>query len=507
MSSDTAKKRKVAAKEYDCGSDHTAVAGVEDIIAEMKARMTRMQNEMNSMRERLSNVDKLESKTSSMQNEIDDMKRENNFLKTKCSSLEISVSILVKEQTWEYSAPGIPIGYWAEGGFDEDYIEEMESFLDDIKRATIALRKDGINNNLIFLGNPESATALLHDDALLPHWNELANAMQLYQGKKPFTLSINHLQLSATVIDLLLPMLKHKPIGPINLQNNSFVNVREGIEFAEEVMKSNERMDIFSWKSNAINSMEDARYLVDAIVRHPSIDKVHIMNCFGGDINGYGLLRPLLAGDKNFSAINLDRNHIRTGGDTAIPDYLATNPPLTHLCLANNNLNDEDARLIARALKRNTNLQYIFLVGNNITEVGCNALSKAVYNPESLNSLADCNHTCIICGIDFGNIPENFPQSTPLDNRSGKIHHLLSVRNKKEGSNAYHFNLELGGEEDDDELLGLVPHVLESVNRYAKRRPPPKYHKAYYVSSPLSIMYEILQSWKMPELYELSGNN
>ena len=170
-------------------------------------------------------------------------------------------------------------------------------------------------------------------------------------------------------------------------------------------------------------------------------------------------------------------------------------------------MNDEDARLIAHALKRNTNLKDLWLGGNNITEVGVKALSKAVYNPESLNSVADCNHTCrILGGVSFGNIPENYPQSTLLNNRSGKIYHLLSVRNR-EGSNVYHFNLEFGDDDDDDEHLGLVPHVLESVDRYAKRRPPPKYHEAYYVSSPLSIMYEILQSWKMPGLYERSENN
>ena len=191
---------------------------------------------------------------------------------------------------------------------------------------------------------------------------------------------------------------------------------------------------------------------------------------------------------------------MHTGDDTAVSDYLATNPSLKLLCLSNNHLNDDDARLIAHALKRNTNLQSIYLDGNNITKVGCNALSKAVYNPESLNSVADCNHTCKIYGVDFGCIPENNPQSTLIDNRAGKIHHLLSARNR-EGNNAYHFNLEFGDENDDDEHLGLVPHVLESVNRYAKRRP------AYYKSSPLSIMYEILQSWKMPELYERSRNN
>ena len=113
MSSDTAKKRKVAAEEYDCGSDNNTA---------VEAHMTRMQNEMNSMRERLSNVDKLESKAASMQNEIDDMKKENKFLKTKCSSLERSVSILVKEHKWEYSAPDIPTSHWEERGYDEDYI-------------------------------------------------------------------------------------------------------------------------------------------------------------------------------------------------------------------------------------------------------------------------------------------------------------------------------------------------------------------------------------------------
>ena len=352
------------------------------------------------------------------------------------------------------------------------------------------------------MGNPLSATALLHDDALLPHWNELANAMQLYREENPLKLSIANSQLTPSVIDLLKPVLKHKPIGPINLQNNSFVNIRDGIEFAVEVLESNETIEVFYWTSNTINSMEDVQYLIDAIINHPSIDKIRLGDCFQRDgINGYDILRSLLTRDKNFTAIDFGNNYIRTGGGTEIPDYLATNPPLKKLYLNHNNLNDEDAALIAHALKHNTNLQSIYLdENNNITEVGFNALSKAVYNPECLNSVADCNHTCIIYGVDFGCIPENISQSTRLDNRAGKIHHLLSARNR-EGNNAYHFNLEFGDEDEDDEHLGLVPHVLESVNRYAKRR------RAYYESSPLSIIYEILQSWKMPELYERSGNN
>ena len=123
MSSDTAKKRKVAAEEYDCGSVHTAVAGVEDIIAEMKSHIAGMQNKMNEM----------EIRAISTQNEATLLKKENKSLKTRCGSLERSMQILIKEQKWEYSAPDIPTSHWHNPHFDEEYIEEIESFLDDIK--------------------------------------------------------------------------------------------------------------------------------------------------------------------------------------------------------------------------------------------------------------------------------------------------------------------------------------------------------------------------------------
>ena len=179
MSSDATKKRRVAT---DSG-DGTAVAGVEDIIAEMKVQMTRMHNEMNNMKGRLS--------------EIDLLKQENNHLKARCCSLENSMKVLIEEQKWEYSAHYIPDSHWEERGFDQDYIEEMKTcFLDSIKEATCKLRSGrGMRNEeWIIVGNDDSdATALLlHDDALIPHWKELINAMQLYQKEKPFRLSVNN---------------------------------------------------------------------------------------------------------------------------------------------------------------------------------------------------------------------------------------------------------------------------------------------------------------------------
>ena len=90
--------------------------------------------------------------------------------------------------------------------------------------------------------------------------------------------------------------------------------------------------------------------------------------------------------------------------------------------------------------------------------------------------------------------------NTPKVNRARKIYHLLSERNR-EWSNVHHLNLEL---DDEDDSLALVPNVLAGVHQY--------YHGTRFSQRydsdqvrPLSIMYEILRSWKMPQLYECRG--
>jgi len=486
MSTDAIKKRRVDGGHHHQGGDSASESTEVDSGVTLAAIMAKM-NEM-------------ETRNISMQNEMTLLKNENKSLMTRCDSLERSMQILIKERKWEYSAPDIPTSHWIEAGFDQDYIVDMKIyFLDIIQGTTCELRSGrDMRDEWITVGNND-INLILHDDLLLPHWKELANAMQLYRKGK-LKLSIVNLQLSTSVIDLLKPVLKNKPLEIIDLQNNSFVHIREGIEFAVEVMESNERMCTFYWTSNTINSMEDARYLVEAVNSHPAINTVRLENCFGNDINGYGILQSLLAGDKNFTYIDLERNNFtQTGGSTAISDYIATNPSLEILRLSDNHLNDDDARLIARALKHNTNLKDVWLCDNNITEVGVKALSKAVYNPESLNSVADCNHTCKVRGIDFGDIPVNLSVSTLKQNRARKIYHLLSLWNR-EGSNVRHLNLEFGDEEED--TLALVPKVLECVHRYSHECVHQRRHNQVEYLQPLSITYEILRGWKMPELYE-----
>ena len=92
--------------------------------------------------------------------------------------------------------------------------------------------------------------------------------------------------------------------------------------------------------------------------------------------------------------------NIRTGTDTELPEYLASNPPLRSLYLQNNILNDNGTILIAHALKYNTNLEELCLGNNNVTEFGSRALRKAVYDDTS-SAVSDSNLTCSIDGVAF----------------------------------------------------------------------------------------------------------
>ena len=488
---------KILAKMNDMQNE---MNGMKSELDSCKSSRDAMQKEMNTMKNRLSHIDELEKKCDTLETKCNVLEKKCIHLDTRCDSLQRSVQILSKESKWEYSVPPIPDSHWR--GFDEYYIEQIQNFLSDIKRKTCELRSGKELGGSIYLGFADDEDPLQHDDILLPRWKEFANALQLYQYKEDIPeLSINNIQLSSQVLHILAPALEGKPLIGFVFDNNDFEEDK-GIEFATECINSNNKLQHFDWVNNHIDNTKDAMSLVDAIVNHPSITKVRLENCLGGDMNSYEVVRPLFAiGNKNWIRIDIESNNIQTKGDTAIPNYIACNPPLEYLFLSGNKLNDDDAILFANALKQNNHLKYIHLNDNSITGIGKEALSKAVYDPTSLNSMSDCNHKCSIY-IDGGiNVPigcgnDSKKLSSSILKRGAKIYQLLSQRNK-EGINVKHLKSEFDGEDEEDDSLKLVPKVLECVH---------KYHDCALTSEgficPLSIIYEIIRGWKMPELYE-----
>jgi len=182
MSSDSTKKRRIADGSNDnigLGSDEASTAA---IIAEMKEhlmcmqnKMDGMQSEMDGMKSRLSHMDELEKKCQRQEGKC-------NILEDKCDSLQRSIEILNEENKWEYSAPPIPTSHWTSLDFDADYIDDMEELVKEIKSYASELRS-GVYHE-IDLGeetpedNLNGGRILQYDDILLPHWRELANAIQ-----------------------------------------------------------------------------------------------------------------------------------------------------------------------------------------------------------------------------------------------------------------------------------------------------------------------------------------
>jgi len=504
-SPDSTKKRRVATGNNSGGGvDNNGLDDDGITMSTILAKLNDMQNEMNGMRSRLSRMDELEKKyhrqedkCTALETKCNTLEKKCTHLDARCESLQRSVQILGQESTWEYSAPPVPLSHWR--GLPENHIDQMQKLLTDIYEYTSDLRGDEQLGN-ICLGRPYSDILLQHDDILLPHWRELANALQLYNMDRR-SLRIANLQLTSSVMNLLASALKGKAINGLTLDNNEF----EDIHIVIESINKMGELESFELINNQIIDTKEASDLVGAIINHSSIGDVRLENCLGDGISSsYEVLCPLFASDTRWDQLDLEGNNIQTEGDTAIPDYIASNPPLKSLFLAGNKLNDDDAILIAQSLKQNNNLIQLRLDGNNFTSIGRDALSKAIYDPTSLNSMSDCNHTC---QLELDGHMRNDGAEKPQIKRSTKIYQLLFERNK-EGSNVQHLNAEFEDEEEDS--LKLVPKVLERVHlnydSMIQNAEDDDSDSEEEINSspsyPLSIIYEVLRGWKMPELYE-----
>ena len=246
-------------------------------------------------------------------------------------------------------------------------------------------------------------------------------------------------------------------------------------------------------------SVEDLRQLIlGGINGHPSLETIRLKSCTRDSVNSHDILRALFSCNNinTCTVLDLSGNDIETMGHTHLPDFLATNPPLRELDLAENQFNDDDVVLIASALKQNTNLRLLSLDSNNIHASGRNALGSVTFDCLDLNTAANSNHTCSIVGVDIhsGFYAEDNPcngSEDPSINRAGKLYSILSARNR-DGTNVDHLNSEFGGD-----YSKFVPLVLDSVDCYS-RKSIAVWGRA---EAPLSITYEVLRNWVMPELF------
>ena len=426
-----------------------------------------------------------------------ELRRQRRVDRLRADSLGRSVRVLGKDVAWTYSAPDIPRRHWDIRGHDAAYIDAAQRFVRQIGAAAIRLRLGEADSVRI-----ASATTVEHDAAYLPHWSELADAVQVSGGVRAF--EVEGAELTPEVLSILGPPLTGSGgLELFGMHRNLYGDISAGVEFVRNVIDGNDGLRDVIHANCSLVSTENAVVVAEAAARSRSVDFVGLGGACGADVDGYRVLCALLDDSSGLTRLSMYNNSIRTNGDTSLPDYLAANPGMVHLDLSGNNFNDEDALLIAAALRTNDTLKYLDLDGNDLTVVGLNALECAICDETDLNALSDSNHSCRIVGVT-----ESFEvwHEDEDVNRGFKIYKLLSKRHA-EGQNSRHFERELPSTEFD---MRLVPFILAAIGHYSQCSREIDIccfgdGDSIDVASPLSIMLELTKGWKLPEIIDQSS--
>lgn len=461
--------------------------------------------------------------------QVGSLEKENKRLQLRCESLERSVQALRGDGNWTYSAPDVPKSHWIEQGHDEDYAEEADRLIEGIVATTRGLRS-GEDSVLL----PNCTHTIFSDGAIHPHWEQLANAIQLSNGITGFRAS--NIQLSQCDLRMIESSLRQKGVTELHLKENQFIR-GEGVEFAANVLKYNREVGEFSWCGNTIHSEEDALNLVDAVLEHPKISDVKFCSVDSTPDIMYSLVARLFGGlmylgRATLLDADLSYSDISTKGDQFIPEFIASNPALRMLNLQGNMLTDNDALNIAVALKWNTNLRHLNVDENNLTDEGMHSANyvaifgvnrsnsaNIIDSKIDLNIVSDANHTCDIVGVTEG--LRNNEDASGKWNRGVKLIFLIAKRHSA-GDNMIRLQSEFAGDGP-----GIVPHVLGFINSYAtivnsKRGCPyemewetyfdwrsPNIGRLYRQNDSnesyrfnLTLLFELARGWKTPEIYQ-----
>ena len=240
-------------------------AARDSMMAEMRAMLEQTHLQiMAKMQERMNAIERQNDELAKKYESQEDRCR---FLEARCGSLERSVQILAQNQNWESSAPDIPDNYWDERGFDEDYIQQMEIFIHRMKDYTRRMRS-GENVEFISFGYSRGYGGnlmLLHDEALLPHWREFADALQLCNYSGDFI--IGKIQLPSSVLDMIAPALATKIVKSLCLGGYNFAGTSDGIKFTTEFIQNNPYLEGFHWIDNLIDNTNQANEILKVVIR------------------------------------------------------------------------------------------------------------------------------------------------------------------------------------------------------------------------------------------------
>ena len=411
--------------------------------------------------------------------------------------------VVQKNKKWKYPLDIPTVPELLTDGYDEVECEIIIDTITGIADMTKLMRM-GEFIDVIYLANPTHPDEgyVINYNGYLPQYKEFAEALGEYRytidymEDKSFTLSLDLESVPDDAVFELQNALQHTHFHKlqINADDDKPRRRRNHIDFIVKCVVADTKLESLSLRSVFFDSWEEMMGLFCRGVNDcKSLKQLNLDSCDLGEI--FNNLKS-----KTLEKIDFYLCYLTDLRPTDMTELFSSNPCLRKLDLTGNRLNEQDIVYIADALRHNTTLRRLYLGIFDEPPSNLHLLEDIIFDHTSLNSAHDSNHHCQLDLSSYKRFnPEIIKFNTCIDptmNRRKKIYTILSSRNRSRANAAYF--------EQDRIGIKHVPQILSLLKPYSKHHLKDENGiQGKDEVKPLSIVYEIMRGYKMPELYNL----
>jgi len=391
----------------------------------------------------------------------------------------------------------IPASHWISIGYSQAQATAMEELQNDIDNyydvdggeTDITLQEKG---SLIIIDE-----ILLHHELLLPRWDKFANGLR---GRDSVTrVRLRGISLPPPVLDIVFPALQSmNSLIHLTLYRNDLGN--EGYQRLSSFLEGNTRLEKLAIVQNVIDDLSAARVFSLAVKNHAALKQLVLCR-----LNNISILGELLEGCGGIEALGIIRDGFGSEGVNLLANFIRNNKNIEELRFDGNKITDSDVEILLAAIsKQSTNLKRLNLKDNDITLKGDINLLKVMFDPTSMDSIINSNHSCRVY-TDTKNrsiVAQRPPlEQEVLNINEGKYTIGQKIRKKVvlalcgvDGGvfDLSHFN---------DLPLGVMPRVLELIQEHTTVRRN-KNSPEQLEKDALSRLFHTLRGWELPILFE-----
>eukprot|EP00956_Cyclotella_meneghiniana_P014351 scaffold21464_cov49-Cyclotella_meneghiniana.AAC.3 len=509
-------------------------------------QLAQLRHDMNSLRAELrgefqSRVDQLENECSDLKQECQILHQTNSQLKQRCdelhytnhamldkiSRLEGEVKLLqtsfdkanrkakyqemlLKNLKWEYPLPVPTISRLLSLGYNEAESSEIFQDIVDLEDVTTDMRMGQIIR--IVDPNPNARSGHTYDyEGYFPHYEEFADALIEYRHtidymeNEVFHFIIGDYEIPRKYLDLLQDALQQTHFHVLKFFSNNLDGVGY-IDFIVSSVQADKKLKVLSLNNVVFENSSEFNTMCSAINDHASLKEVELTGC-RDDEDEWGIFEGIIAmKSATLEKIHLSEITLPDLEPTCMLEFLSSNPSLKEFMIEGDPFDpffsEDEIVYIADALRNNNTLRRLQLKSHREPPNNIHILESVVFNRSSLNAAFHSNHHCNLTLSGYGNYGETSDIhkfntcNDPVMNRRKKIYNILSTRNRNRENAAYFESYSISIKHMPQILALLKPFAEHYLHDENGRQEDDEV-------KPLSIAFEILRDWKMPELYDM----